>query len=85
MTVNMTTPLMASMVPPMDLFVADDSLVSRLGADANVLIIPRAEFDVHPFYRDIRMANAYTYWTIDHEAPLSCMRRLLGSRYYRQK
>ncbi|MFY9945101.1 MAG: hypothetical protein WAL07_03515, partial [Exiguobacterium chiriqhucha] len=68
MTVNATIPLipteevvqawMGSMVPPMDLFMAD----------ANVLMIPRAEFDVHPSYRDIRMANAYTYWTIDREA-----------------
>lgn len=78
MTVNMTIPLMPteevvrawmrSMVPPMDLFMADESLVALLGTYANVLIVPRAEFDVHPSYRDIRLANAYTYWTIDREA-----------------
>jgi len=78
MTVNMTIPLMPTeevvrawmklMVPPMDLFMADESLVALLGTDANVLIVPRAEFDVHPSYRDIRLANAYTYWTIDREA-----------------
>ncbi|WP_214762380.1 hypothetical protein [Exiguobacterium sp. s146] len=78
MNVHMPIPLMpteevvqvwmASMVPPMDLFMADAGLVARLGTDANVLIVPRSEFDVHPSYRDIRMANAYTYWTIDREA-----------------
>ncbi|UTT42262.1 hypothetical protein [Exiguobacterium aurantiacum] len=59
----------ASMVPSMDLFMADERLVTQLGTQASVLIIPRAEFDAHPSYRDVRVANAYTYWTIDREVP----------------
>ncbi|WP_215190366.1 hypothetical protein [Exiguobacterium sp. s6] len=58
---------MSSMVPPMDLFMADEHLVTQLGAQVSVLIIPKAEFDIHPSYRDVRVANAYTYWTIDRE------------------
>ncbi|MFK3988313.1 hypothetical protein [Exiguobacterium mexicanum] len=79
MTVNTTISLipaeevvqewMSSMVPPMDLFMADEHLVTQLGARASVLIIPKAEFDTHPSYRDVRVANAYTYWTIDREVP----------------
>ncbi|RHB48332.1 hypothetical protein [Exiguobacterium sp. AM39-5BH] len=51
---------MASLMPPMDLFMADTRLATRLGTDANVLIIPREKFDAHPSYRDVRMTNAYT-------------------------
>lgn len=49
---------MASMLPPMELFMADASLVTRLGADVNVLIIPRAEFDVHPSPTDVRVRQS---------------------------
>ena len=59
----------ATLLSPMDLFVADEHLVTQLGTQASVLIIPRAEFDVHPSYRDVRVANAYTFWTIDRAAP----------------
>lgn len=55
-------------MPADDLFFADAGLLERIGTNQPILIIPREEFVEHPTYRDVQLANAYTYWTVDKAA-----------------
>lgn len=57
-----------SFIPDYNLYFANEQLLSRLADSSGILIIPREELDLHPTYREIRVANAYTYWTVNHIA-----------------
>ncbi|TCI72344.1 hypothetical protein EVJ22_06720 [Exiguobacterium sp. SH0S7] len=54
-----------SFMPAHDLYFIDERLLSRLDHSPGILLIPREEFSQHPTYRDISVANSYTYWTVD--------------------
>lgn len=57
-----------SFIPDYDLYFVDEQLLARLDHFSGLLLIPREEFNVHPIYREISSANAYTYWTVDQIA-----------------
>lgn len=57
-----------SFVPACTLYFVDENQLSRFHSDSGMLVIPRSEFDLHPAYREINLANAYTYWMIDQAA-----------------
>lgn len=77
-----------SFVPGHDLYFIDERLLSRIELVSGILLMPREEFSQHPTYRDISIANAYTYWTIDQiathviHAPVAWLKSLADDLRY---
>ena len=57
------------LVPKRDLYFVEDNDLTMLEGELNeVLVIPVNEFYNHPSYRQIQLANSYTYWDISNKA-----------------
>lgn len=52
-------------MPPYDLFMSNQELLDQIPSSPSILVIPRDEFFNHPTYREVNLANAFTYWTIN--------------------